>query len=173
MCERPRIAHARYYQGNEVNKSSPYDRVITVVWTLENVKFEDGEGTLLTYGGTNFNKDSKTDFWDKRIHRERAMERFTNSPVRVRLLNPENIVSDALMDWYIAQHLVYKFGMYTRGEQVLHVQEVDRNASDYYPWELKKTISHLEQNDEVVYSLNWFVFPLAVGFFFLAKRFLF
>lgn len=101
-----RVAHSRFNKGIPVCRGEAFTRIVTSVWSFES------ETAVLTYGATIFKKDHSKDHWNRKKHLERAVERFTNNPIRIVLkaINSIPEISNISMDWYIAQNLIYKFG---------------------------------------------------------------
>jgi hypothetical protein len=93
-----------------------FDKVVSSVWSF------DPETHVLTYAATVFKKTNKSDFWNKRQHKNRALERFEKNPLRVKLVldyecdqtAPE--LQSSAIDWFISSHLIYKFGTHNKNE---------------------------------------------------------
>jgi len=118
-----RIAHCRFEKNGSNGKKweslyrkDRFDRVVSIVWSFDN------ETRLLTYGATVYKKEGPSDFWVKKEHREKALERYHNNPVRVKLITVGNtgniyrnqdiyLLKRAAIDWYIALELIYLYGV--------------------------------------------------------------
>src|SRR3990172_12901772 len=70
---KPSYFHIQETSGDEVKN------VVTCAYSLN---FNTG---VLRYGATIFKKEWNTEHWNKRAHRERAMERYNNNPVLIEL----------------------------------------------------------------------------------------
>jgi len=121
-----RLAHSRFFHGKPVSKFEEFDKVVTSVWTFQPDK------SILTYASTVFTKKSNSDFWVKKVHREKAQERFENNPIRVHIIReaegPE--MSSTPVDWFISRCLIYEFGTHNKispDVRRLHHEKVVRN----------------------------------------------
>lgn len=107
-----RLAHSRFCGGEPAYEKDVFDKIVSSVWSF------DPETKILTYGATVYRKSAKNDFWNKRQHKNRALERFEQNPIRVKL-NVENGVKarelqSSAIDWFISSHLIYKFGTHNK-----------------------------------------------------------
>ena len=107
-----RLAHSRFIDNKAVAKVEKFDRVVTTAWVFE------PQHSLLTYGATVYQCENSKDHWDKRIHRERAIERFQNNPIRIVLKSDGPIPEpcNISVDWFIASHLIFIFGTHNKNE---------------------------------------------------------
>ena len=107
-----RLAHSRFCGGEPAYCKDVFDKIVSSVWSF------DPETKVLTYGATIYRKSGKSDFWNKRQHKNRALERFEQNPIRVTLINEKGVkpceLQSAAIDWFIASHLIYKFGTHNK-----------------------------------------------------------
>jgi hypothetical protein len=108
-----RLAHSRFLNSRPTQQKDSFDKVVTSVWSY------DPETSILTYGATVYKKADKSDTWSKREHKERAMQRFTDVPIRVKLLcAPESSgiaeLESTAVDWFISTHLVFEYGTHNK-----------------------------------------------------------
>lgn len=108
-----RLAHSRFLKNCPSQQKDSFDRVVTSVWCYE------PETSILTYGATVYKKADKTDTWSKREHKEKAMQRFTDTPIRVKLLcapesNGISELGSTAVDWFISTHLVFEYGTHNK-----------------------------------------------------------
>ena len=121
-----RVAHSRFLKGEPVCKKDKYDRVVTSVWS-----FDD---SVLTYAATVFKQTNSRDLWNKSDHLYKALERYTKNPLRIKLATfvPKEYMaelSNISMDWYVAEHLIYKFG--THNKNPIDVRKVHGETTIY------------------------------------------
>ena len=111
-----RVSHSRFLKNIPVRKKEEYDKVVTTVWTF------DPNTSYLKYASTVFKKNNNTEFWNKKQHLNTAYERYENSPLVIYCFFPNYIDLEDFdklsMDWYIAEHLIYKFGCYNKNENI-------------------------------------------------------
>ena len=107
-----RVSHCRFHNTRPLYKGkslqTEINRIVTVAWNLD-------EKGILTYGATIYTKTG--DSWDKKIHREKAIERFNTAPLRFNVCFPEPLNRCAI-DWYISRYLVVKYGCYYKGKKI-------------------------------------------------------
>jgi hypothetical protein len=107
-----RLAHSRFMKSEPAFCKDIFDKIVTSVWSF------DPETKILTYGATVFRKSTKNDFWNKRQHKNRALERFEQNPIRVKLCVQNGVHASELqssaIDWFISSHLIYKFGTHNK-----------------------------------------------------------
>lgn len=126
-----RIAHSRFMDKTPVMKGERFDKVVTSAWSF------DYNNSILTYGATIFTKKDCKDFWNKKDHREKAVERYTNNPIRVKLNVHTQVhtqvpeLSNIAVDWYISMNLVYKFGCFNEKLDVRRIQHEVNIKSDF------------------------------------------
>lgn len=108
-----RTSHSRFNNHNPVCKGQNYNRVVTSCWSY------DIYTQVLRYGAAVFTKETPKSFWNKKIHRETARERYEMSPVLVKLNRddqydkynkgkPRNVA----IDWHIATEFIFKYQAY-------------------------------------------------------------
>lgn len=125
-----RLAHSRFMQGEPAYCKDVFDKVVSSVWSF------DPTTKVLTYGATIYRKSGKSDYWNKKEHKNRALERFEQNPIRVKLTvgkgnNVPELQSSAI-DWFIASHLVYKFGTHNKNfPDVRRIQFETRVRPDF------------------------------------------
>ena len=107
-----RLAHSRFCGGNPAYEKDVFDKIVTSVWSFDPVT------KVLTYAATVYRKSAKNDFWNKRQHKNRALERFEQNPIRVKLFVNEGVnaaeLQSSAIDWFISSHLIYKFGTHNK-----------------------------------------------------------
>lgn len=152
-----RIVHSRFKYGKPVRKGQDYDRVVTSCWSYH------PSTQILIYGATVFNKDNSKTFWNRKKHRDTAIQRYEESPVYVKLeqtplftmynKGPRNVA----IDWHIATDFIFKFRTHVPSANILNMKiyVVDDffnhkfSYLKYKPIELKYTedqvVSLLEQ----------------------------
>lgn len=131
MSANMRVAHLRLKNGRPLTRTnhddlSDYDRIVTVCWQIDR---EEGDDTIIRYGATVYkkrdyssnsptepqqekqeeDKQKKNVDWVKKLHYEKAVERFNREPVILAINDPMNF-PNPLIDWFIAKNLIYKFG---------------------------------------------------------------
>src|SRR4029078_12095316 len=97
-----RLAHSRFCGGNPAYEKDKFNKIVTSVWSF------DPTTKVLTYAATVYRKSAKNDFWNKREHKNRALEQFEQNPIRVKLnvqkdVNARELQSSAI-DWFISSH---------------------------------------------------------------------
>lgn len=148
-----RIAHCRFFKKEPIfkkedgdNSKNCFDRVVTIAWKL------DKTTGILEYGLTVFRKKGISDHWNKRSHRNTAVDRFQNNPVRIhiRKLFPTEIDHIA-MNWYIAEYLLYKYGsrnisdIATEGDTRIHEVKIYPDFNQTYS---KKVLKNIQTSSE-------------------------
>lgn len=110
MVTSVRLSHSRFLKNSPAQKKDTFDKVVTTVWTFE------PETSVLTYGATVYKKAGKSDFWNKKEHKEQAMKRFQENPIRVQLLSRDTVpeLMSRAIDWFISSHLVFKYGTHNK-----------------------------------------------------------
>lgn len=108
-----RLAHSRFLENSPAERKDLFDRVVSSAWTY------DPKTSILTYGATVYRKAGKSDFWNKQMHKDTALERFTDSPLRIFLNNTHYCpkLSSSAIDWFIARNLIFKFGTHNKNER--------------------------------------------------------
>lgn len=163
----PTIAHSRFNRNTPVRRGSKYTRVVTSVWTYDREKsvltygatvFRRQKSKMLEYGRevdlndllkSDKSKQSKQlkypsvsnkglDLWNKKVHRERATERFNNIPVRIKIITPVPLRNVSL-SWFIAEKLIFKFGCCKddendRSDEFHGVVTVDEKFNRRFPY---------------------------------------
>ena len=108
-----RVSHSRFRKNKPLYKYrdllSETDKIVTVAWNL------DDETGILTYGATVY-KRVNNDRWVKKLHRERAIERFNTCPLRFNVKNFPVPLNRYAMDWYIGRVLTAQYGCYYKGK---------------------------------------------------------
>ena len=103
-------SYLRRHSFKKINLSNFYTDSAT---QKENAQKENVQSTTSTQNTPDLN------FWNKRKHKERALERFGNCPIRVRLVCDRNVkigeLNSNAIDWFIATHLIYEFGTHNKG----------------------------------------------------------
>lgn len=107
-----RVAHSRFLKGMPMGceNRKDYDKIVTSVWNY------DSNTKVLTYGATVFRKTSTSDCWNRKLHLERAYQRFTECPVTVKIYFCDEPIPSAI-NWYIANDLSFKFGSYSKSNE--------------------------------------------------------
>jgi hypothetical protein len=138
-----RTVHSRFLRGQSVPKSSPFDKIITVVWSYK--------GSKLRYGATVYHKSKQS--WNKKKHRERALERYDENPIKVELTSETGMpkLRYIAIDNFISTELIYKFGAY-RKKDIMYQEKYPINKyfnNYYYPnYDLNEWIEKNSQYDE-------------------------
>jgi len=117
-----RVAHSKFCDDVPLNRNdNTFNKIVSSVWSYEPAT------RILTYGATVFRKTSNKDFWVRKSHRERALERFYQNPVRVCLSSQWGKVSLAsvAVDWFIARELIFKYGVQGGTELPIHEVVID------------------------------------------------
>ena len=113
----PRVCHVRYNKDKKIvrkSNCSDYRRIVTVVWNFYPKK------NLLIYGATIYTPAGKTDRWVKKDHEIKAQARYKNTPVMIKLVENYLYFSRLAMDRYIANYLVYRFGVKSKVLDYVH-----------------------------------------------------
>ena len=127
-----RPAHSRFYEGTPVWKGEHFDRVVTTCWEIQ--------GNVLKYAAAVFRRESKNAKWDKKLHRETAIQRFNETPIRVELSFGGSKEVDLTklnghaMDWYIATVLLPTFGGTSRFAKKHHHVSYPSHFNGEYHW---------------------------------------
>ena len=102
-----RLAHSRFLDGQVAFEKDVFDKIVTSAWSYE------PQTRILTYGATVYKKVGKTDFWNKRQHKDQALSRFMENPLRIKLISVGRVpeMNSVSIDWFISAHLIYKFGV--------------------------------------------------------------
>jgi hypothetical protein len=129
-----RLAHSRFHKNIPSDKKDSFDKVVTSVWSY------DPGSSVLTYGATTYVKSGKSDFWNKKYHKETALKRFTENPIRVKL-NPEDSkgnceLDSTAIDWFISSHMVYQYGTHNKivpdVRRVHHERTIRSDFNEFY-----------------------------------------
>lgn len=127
----PRLSHNKFYKSKPVFGDSKFDKVVTTMWTYES------DVCILTYAATVFKKDSETDFWKRKNHKEETLKRFKENPIRIKLFSEKcpELMNNA-MDWYIAKDLIFKYGTHNKTypdvRRVHHEVQLRPDFNEYY-----------------------------------------
>lgn len=107
-----RLAHSRFLNGQVAFEKDIFDKIVTTAWSYE------PKTRILTYGSTVYKKMNKSDFWNKRQHKDQALSRFMENPLRIKLISVGRVpeLNSVAIDWFISAHLIYKFG--TMGKEI-------------------------------------------------------
>ena len=136
-----RIYHSRFYKGIPVFKDSKFDKVVTSAWTY------DSSTSVLTYAATIFTKTGSSDFWNKKNHREKTLERFENNPIRIKLFREEGPeLGNNAVDWYISRYLVFHCGTHNKispdVRRVHHELTIQKDFNEHYNMVSDTTLSN-------------------------------
>ena len=141
-----RITHSRFYKHHPVTRRDKFDRVVTSVWTYE------PKTCILTYGAVVYTKESPTDFWVRRVHKEEAMKRFTENPIRIKLvrvgLDRRELTSIAV-DWFISTHLIFKVGTHNKEEVNVRRVQGECNVYDNFNEDYDYSLAPEDRDDYV------------------------
>ena len=154
MWDKPRIAYCRFLNRkplfNKHCKKNKYNRVVTVAWNY------DRENNILSYGATVYKKAlvkndnwkaNRNDNWAKKPHRETAIQRYTNNPVRINFplcyyvgksngygYSDYESLDKRAVDWFIARNLISKLGCSTGEVETVHdIFVCDNFNKKYFP----------------------------------------
>lgn len=128
MAEKVRIVHSRFYQGNPVRKSQPYDKIVTSCWSYNR------DTHILSYGATVYTKSEKS-AWYKTEHKYTAIERYEKQPVKLVMLSDLHLRNVAI-DWHIACEYIFKFGCFAKTGSVC----IDRDYNTQYSYLKPETV---------------------------------
>ena len=135
-----RLSHLHFLNGKPVRKNEPSDRIVTIYWSIDD--------DILTYGATVFKREHSKDHWKKKLHKQTALKRYTDTPVLVKLYSdypfPQEISSFA-MDWFIAKKLLFKFGAYNKNPDNLQIHRTQQIYPDF-----NQEYSYLEEYEDDV-----------------------
>lgn len=159
-----RLAHLHFNEGKPVRKDEYYDRVVTVYWTFE------PDVSILTYGATVFKKEYSSDHWKKKEHKQKALERYRNNPIRIHLIskeqNPKEIENFA-MDWFVAKNLVFYYGAYHKGLDVRRIhgeKEIPSNFNSKYSFLKEEEEDWSWEEEETASNCgSWMPFIIVAG----------
>ncbi len=127
-----RLAHSRFFHGQVAFEKDIFDKIVTTAWSYE------PETQILTYGATVYKKVNKNDFWNKRQHKDQALSRFMETPLRIKLVADGRVpeLNSSAIDWFIGAHLIYKFGVCDRVNpdvrRVHHETNIRPDFNEFY-----------------------------------------
>lgn len=104
-----RLAHSRFHNGKPVSKAEQFDKVVSTVWSFE------PEHSILTYASTIYTRTGNKDFWNKKEHRDMTMKRYTENPLRIKIIRESGSeLCSTPVDWFISRYLIYQFGTHNK-----------------------------------------------------------
>ena len=127
-----RLAHSRFLHGQVAFEKDIFDKIVTTAWSYE------PKTRVLTYGATVYKKMGKSDFWNKREHKDQALARFMENPLRIKLVSAGKVgeLSSTAVDWFISAHLIYKFGTHDKispdVRRVHHETNIRPDFNEFY-----------------------------------------
>jgi hypothetical protein len=153
----PRLSHCKLYKGKPVF-GDKFDKVVTTAWSYE------PDVSILTYVATVYTKNSKTDFWKRKSHKEETLKRFRENPIRIKLISergPE-LMNNAV-DWCIATDLIFKFGVFNKNtpdvRRVHHEYNIYSDFNDRYYTEF----SHIYEEETQKQTNPLFYYTIGVA----------
>lgn len=184
---KPHIAHCWFRGYNPIyrgfKQGSRCNRIVTVAWSYETFHlktFTDEKSdepirtkTILKYGATVFRKTKSNDLWLKKLHTHRAITRHNNSPVCVEFDGDLSDVKPCVINWYIAQKLIFKYKTYdttgtntgetsgtsgnttettTKIHGPIHIREISSLYCPCYVYEESDDYDHSDDYDEMDYD---------------------
>jgi len=153
MFKIARVCHVRYDKEKQIvhkRDCDDYSRIVTVAWNYYPDK------NMLLYGATVYTPANKSDRWVKQDHADQARLRYQDKPVMIKFDNPAYF-SRLAMDRYIADHLVYRFGVEAKVLDYVHHFKHDESFVDKYDPEYHILIRERQSVDQTGWSYNPYV----------------
>ena len=143
MFRTPRVCHVRYGADKKIvdkRDCNDYHRIVTIAWNFH------PKENMLVYGATVYTPINHSDKWVKKHHADRARVRYEKNPVMIKFMETVYF-SRVAMDRYIADHLVYLFGVKSKVLDYVHHFTCDGNITKKYDPEY-----HILIRDRVVHG---------------------